>query len=89
MLSILIDPARLGTAANLYTEVEAFINWFKASPPDAHAGPVQIAGEPELRTMRQRLAAGIPIDANSWEEILAAGTRAGLARAAAVQLAGL
>jgi hydroxycarboxylate dehydrogenase B len=89
MLSILIDPARLGTSANLYTELEAFIAWFKASPPDAYVEQVQIAGEPERRTMQQRLATGIPIDANSWEEILSAAEKIGLKRTELVQIAGI
>jgi uncharacterized oxidoreductase len=89
MLSILIDPARLGTAANLYSELEAFTAWFKASPTNADLEQVQIAGEPERVTMRQRLATGIPIDANSWEEILAAAEKTGLKRTELVQIAGI
>jgi uncharacterized oxidoreductase len=89
MLSILIDPERLGTAANLYTELDAFVAWYKASPPNQEVGLVQIAGEPELAVMRQRLASGIPIDTNSWEEILAAAEKAGLARAEVIGIAGV
>jgi uncharacterized oxidoreductase len=89
MLSILIDPARLGTAAHLASELDAFIAWFKASPPADYVEKVQIAGEPEREMMRLRLAAGVPVDANTWEEILKAGEKVGLNRAETARLAGL
>jgi uncharacterized oxidoreductase len=89
MLSILIDPARLGTAANLDSELAAFTEWFKASPPLDSAKMVQVAGEPERRTMRERQAAGIPVDANTWKEILAAGEKSGLKRTELEQIAGV
>src|SRR5664279_4483269 len=33
MFSILVDPGRLGTAANLAREMESFVAWITASPP--------------------------------------------------------
>jgi uncharacterized oxidoreductase len=89
MLSILVDPSRLGTAANLADGLEAFTAWFKASPPADYVEKVQIAGEPERDTLQKRLASGIPVDANTWEEILAAGEKFGLARAETARIAGL
>jgi uncharacterized oxidoreductase len=88
MLSILIDPVRLGTAENLSSELEAFTGWFKASPPADYVEKIRIAGEPERETMARRLAAGIPVDGTSWEEILAAGEKAGQARADTARIAG-
>lgn len=89
MLSILIDPERLGTAANLYTEIEAFTARFKASPSGANTDGVRIAGEPERESLRRRLVTGIPIDANTWEELLTAADKAGLGRTELVRKAGL
>jgi uncharacterized oxidoreductase len=89
MLSILIDPARLGTAANLSQGLDAFIAWFKASPPGDYVEKVQVAGEPERDTMKTRLASGIPVDATSWEEILLAGEKFGLARTETLRIAGV
>jgi uncharacterized oxidoreductase len=88
MLSILIDPERLGTALNLETEIDAFVSWFKASPPNRETSTVQIAGEPEQEAMRQRLAAGIPIDPTTWNELLGAAEKAGLPRTEFAHLAG-
>ncbi len=89
MLSLLIDPAALGTAQFLAEQAEAFIAWEKASPPAAGAERVLIAGDPERARRRERLAAGIAVDATTWEEILAAGEQLKLARAEVRKLAGV
>ena len=78
MLSILIDPQALGTAAHLARETEAFVQWYAASPPAAGVSRVLVAGEPERATRRQRLAEGVPIDAATWAELVAAAARVGL-----------
>jgi uncharacterized oxidoreductase len=89
MLSILIDPAALGTAQFLAEQAEAFIAWEKASPPAAGVERVLIAGDPERAKRRQRRAEGIAVDATTWEEILAAADKLELARAAVQKLAGV
>jgi len=89
MLSILIDPAALGTAEHLAAEAEAFIGWQKASPPAAGVERVLIAGDPERAHRKARLASGIPVDRTTWQEILDAAEMLGLARGEVEQLAGL
>jgi uncharacterized oxidoreductase len=39
---------------------------------------VLVAGEPERISMSRRLADGIPIDGNTWGELLAAAKAAGV-----------
>jgi len=39
---------------------------------------VLVAGEPERNTKAKRLAEGIPIDTNTWNEIIAAGKSVGV-----------
>lgn len=79
MLSILIDPARLGTADHFAEQAEAYLAWLLQSPAAAGAS-VRLPGEPE-REARQRCAArGVSLDGATWEEILAAGQRLGIAR---------
>lgn len=73
MLSIIIDPARLGGADSWRQEVSAFVKWVKASP-----GEVLVAGEPERRSKAERLTKGIPVDATTWGEIVAAGESVGI-----------
>jgi len=88
MLSILIDPLKLGGAEHLAAEVESFVAWYAASPPGAGVDHVKVAGEPERLRKAERLAGGIPIDTVTWNEIVAAGAKVGLERAELTRLAG-
>ena len=88
MFSILVDPAPLGTAANLAAEMEAFVEFATASPPVAGVERVRTPGEPERETRAARLRDGVPVDAVTWAEIVAAAEKAGLARGRVEALAG-
>ncbi|MGZ5768797.1 MAG: malate/lactate/ureidoglycolate dehydrogenase [Caldimonas sp.] len=79
MFSVIVDPERLGTAANLASEMESFVAWVCASPPAAGVDRVRTPGEPERETRAARLVAGIPVDAVTWAEIVAAGAKVGIA----------
>ena len=81
MFSILVDPERLGTAANLAREMEGFVAYATASPPQPGVGRVRTPGEPERETRAKRMKEGIAIDAVTWGEILAAGEKVGVAGA--------
>ena len=67
MLSIIIDPDRLG-GASFKTQMEAFIAWVKESPAAPGYDKVRISGEPELE-MREARKHGIPIDVNTWRDL--------------------
>ena len=82
MLSILVDPARLGTGDFFGSEAAAFVDWVKQSPPAAGFDKVRIAGDPERETRVKRSREGIEVDATTWKEILAAGEKVGVAAAA-------
>src|SRR3546814_8822174 len=80
MFSVIVDPAKLGGADSWRSEVAAFVDFVKASPPSPQNGAlgsdgVLVAGEPERQTRKARPAAGIPVDATTWGEIVAAGER--------------
>lgn len=75
MLSILIDPAKLGTAEFFGIEAAAFIDWVKQSPPAAGFDKVRIAGDPERETRVKRVKDGIEVDATTWRGILAAAEK--------------
>ena len=77
MLSFIVDPDRLGTAARLTHEARAFADWVKASPP-APGQRVQLPGDPERAHRRQRNAEGIPIDDTTFAQLLQAATKVGL-----------
>jgi uncharacterized oxidoreductase len=87
MLTIVVDPQRLGTAEHLAREAEAFIAWYAASPPAEGVERVLVAGEPERTWKAKRLAEGIPVDATTWAEIVAAAQKAGLGADAFERLA--
>ena len=79
MLTILIDPARLGTQEAFDTEAVAFIDWLQAGPVAPGFDAVQMAGEPERAARRQRKLDGITVDAQTWQEIVEAGRKVGVA----------
>ncbi|MCA0242288.1 MAG: malate/lactate/ureidoglycolate dehydrogenase [Proteobacteria bacterium] len=82
MLSLIVDPARLGTAARLASEARAFADWVTASPP-APGQRVLLPGDPERAWRRQRQADGIPIDATTWAQLGAAAAKLGVSAPAA------
>jgi len=79
MLTILIDPQKLGTRASFETEALAFVDWLKQSPPAPGFDGVRIAGEPEREARVVRERDGIAIDDTTWAEIVAAGGKVGAA----------
>lgn len=78
MLTILMDPERLGHADAFTEEAMAFVDWVKASPAIEGTQGVKVAGEPERETREQRLRDGVPVDENTWTEILHTAERLGL-----------
>jgi len=79
MLSILIDPQRLGTQASFEKETRDYLAWLRASRPAPGFDRVRIAGEPERETRAKRVKEGIPVDDETWKEILAAAAKVKLA----------
>lgn len=78
MLTVLIDPAKLGDRAAYESEMLAFVDWVTASPPRAGFDRVRLAGDPERESRARRLAAGVPVDATTWQEILGAADKLGV-----------
>ena len=89
MLTMLFDPNRLGDAAVFGREMQAFLDWVVESPPQAGTDRVRVAGEPEREARARRLAQGIPVDATTWAELLAAAAKLGRDPARVNALAGL
>jgi len=78
MLTVLIDPAKLGTQASFEQEAHGFVEWLRQSPPGAGFDPVQIAGEPERAARKARERDGVVVDDATWGEIVAAGAKVGV-----------
>lgn len=78
MLSIVIDPGKLAQDNLFVQESLAFLDWVKQSPPIEGTEGVKLAGEPEQLTKAERLKTGIPVDENTWREILHAANTLGV-----------
>ena len=78
MLTILIDPDKLAHDNLFVQESLAFLDWVKQSPPIEGTEGVKIAGEPERQYKADRLKNGIPVDENTWQEILRAAESLGI-----------
>jgi hydroxycarboxylate dehydrogenase B len=78
MFSIVLDPARFGDTGWMEREMATLIGWVKSSPPRPGVEEVMVAGEPERKSRAKRLEDGIPIDANSWKELIGAAQQVGL-----------
>jgi uncharacterized oxidoreductase len=89
MFSVLVDPAALGDRAAFEQEALGFIDWVRASPPREGFEPVRLAGEPERASKVRRTHEGVPVDATTWREILAAATTLGVDAAQVHVAAGL
>ena len=89
MLTILLDPGRLADASVFTSEMQAFLDWVQASPPQTGVDRVLVAGEPERLARAERKANGIPVDDNTWKELLATATKLGCDPAELNRLAGI
>jgi len=81
MLTVLIDPKKLGTQQKFEEETRAFIDWLKQGPAAPGFDEVKIAGEPERKARAARETSGIVVDDTTWNEILQAGRKVGAALA--------
>ena len=76
MLTILIDPTKLGTQATFEQEALAFTDWLRQSP--SHTGGVKMAGEPERAARTACSRDGIVVDDATWAELQDAAAKVGL-----------
>ena len=72
MLTIVIDPSRLIDREWLREEIAAMTAYITASPPARPDEPVLIPGDPQRLTRAERLAHGVPIDDETWRELVEA-----------------
>jgi uncharacterized oxidoreductase len=88
MFSVLVDPARLAGVDWMRREIDGFLGYVKASPAADPAAPVLVPGDPERLAREARGREGVPLDAATWEAMVAAGEAMGVTRAEAQRLAG-
>src|SRR5215471_18377512 len=70
MLTIVIDPARLIDRQWLNDEIAAMTAYITASPPQRPDEPVLIPGDPERLARAERIKNGVPVDDETWRELV-------------------
>ncbi len=62
-------------------DLDRLTAWVKASPPATAGGEILMPGEPERRTRARRLAEGLPLDANTLDQLRGAARSVGVPEA--------
>ncbi len=77
MLAIVIDPDAFGGREAFEAEAEAMLAHILTTAPAAGVDRVRLPGDPERESAAERLAHGIPIDDNTWAQIVEAAKSVG------------
>lgn len=78
MFAIVIDPGRLGDREWMRSEIDAMVDYFKASPEQTPGVPVLSPGDAERISEAERRASGIEVDDKTWSEIVEAAKANGV-----------
>jgi len=78
MLSIYIAPAVYDPDGGVAREARRFVDFVKASAPAKPGEPVLAPGDVERRNRASRLAEGVPLDAKTWADLVAAAASVGI-----------
>lgn len=79
MLSFIVAPGALGDVGAMALEADALVAWLKSTAPAKDFDEVLVPGEPEFRSRKEREANGIPIDRETWKEVLRTAASVGCA----------
>ena len=77
MLSVIIDPSAVTEVGAMRAEVDALTAWVTSSPARAGFESVMVPGDPERRSRAQRQRDGIPLDPNTWRQLVTAARLVG------------
>ncbi len=79
LFGVIIDPARLEPDAELRrSRTESYLAFVRAAKPMDPANPVLAPGDKERKVKIERQAAGIPLDDETWSQIVAAAKQHGI-----------
>ncbi len=87
MLTVIIDPAAVGDAAAFGREIDELVAHVKRSPPGEGVDQVMVPGDPERKSSAERGANGIPIDDQTWQELVETAATVGISAAEMDRLA--
>ena len=74
-----LDPTRFVEADVFVSMITTLVGFVKEPPYAPGTSEILVAGEPERRTMADRLAQGIPLDDETWKQIADAAASVGVA----------
>lgn len=78
MLSVIIDPGAIGEVGFFQEEIDKITAHVKGSPPAPGVDGVMVPGDPERKMRAERGSNGVPIDDESWRQIVDAAGQVGL-----------
>lgn len=79
LFGVLIDPARLEPDAGLRrSRIESYLAFVRAAKPQDPANPVLAPGDKERSVRAERGRNGIPLDDETWSQIIAAAAQFGV-----------
>jgi len=78
MLSIFVDPVVMDDGHEWSSTVREYIDYVRACPPTDHSKSVLIPGDPERLARAQRTKKGIPLDEQSFGDMVRAAGRYGI-----------
>ena len=73
-----LDPERFIAADAFVSMMAALVGFVKEPPYAPGFSEILTAGEPERRSMGQRLASGVPLDDETWKQIASAAESVGV-----------
>ena len=77
-LMVCLDPARFLPLGAFHAQVATLFEFVRSAPLAAGAKEILIPGEPEARMERERRAAGIPIEDETWRQIAGCAAEVGV-----------
>lgn len=78
MLSIYVDPTKLGSPGPMFDEIRRYVDFVKSSRPTTPDGEVLVPGEVEDRNRAARRF-GLELDDATWNQIVGAAESVGVA----------
>ena len=69
MLSIILDPVVFQVQDQFLQEVKCFVDFVKSSEKVSPTAEILVPGDVERRTRAERMARGIELDENTWNQI--------------------
>jgi uncharacterized oxidoreductase len=77
-LMMCLDVRRFLALDDFHAEVAALFGFVRSAPLAAGASEILIPGEPEARMTRERRAAGVPVEDETWRQIAECAREAGV-----------